>query len=187
MCGICFIIPFYLVENGQLATSSVPQFHTDEVLLRQCHLLPIDLEGRTVPQQITAEVLDGVHRVGDQEHWCRRPGGVPDLGVPLVDSELALNALVPHVEDATLDLRPGPFNFYNQRLQSRAIDIPTVIVDDLSEGNVPQASDDHHHRLAVAGDHLLPAHTVARSRLQTRGYKFSLLWGEAQLCLPYVC
>ena len=101
-----FIIPFYLVENGQLATSSVPQFHTDEVLLRQCHLLPIDLEGRTVLQQITAEVLDGVHRVGDQEHWCRRPGGVPDLDVPLVDSELALNALVPHVEDARLDLRP---------------------------------------------------------------------------------
>ena len=166
MCGICFIIPFYFVENGQLATSSIPQLHTDEILLAQCDLFAVDLEGRTVPQQITAEVLDGVHRVGDQEHGCRRPGGVPHLGVPLVDSELALNALVPHVEDARLDLRPSLFNFDDQRLQGRAIDVLGRIVDDLAEGDVPEASDDDHHRLAVAGDHLLPAHGVARSRLQ---------------------
>jgi len=166
MCGICFIIPFYFVENGQLATSSIPQLHTDEILLAQCDLFAVDLEGRTVPQQITAQVLDGVHRVRDQEHWCRRPGGVPDLGVPLVDAELALNALVPHVKDARLDLRPGLFNFDDQRLQGRAIDVLGRIVDDLPEGNVPEASDDDHHSLAVTGDHLLPAHTVARSRLQ---------------------
>ena len=166
MCEICFIIPFYFVENGQLATSSIPQLHTDEILLAQCDLFAVDLEGRTVPQQITAQVLDGVHRVRDQEHWCRRPGGVPDLGVPLVDSELALNALVPHVENARLDLRPCLFNLHDQRLQGRAIDVLGRIVDDLPEGNVPEASDDDHHRLAVAGDHLLPAHTVARSRLQ---------------------
>ena len=152
MCGICFIIPFYFVENGQLATSSVPQLHTNEVLLGQCYLLTIYLEGRTVPKQITAQVLDGVHRVGDQEHWCRRPGGVPDLGVPLVDAELALNALVSHVEDAALDLRPSPFHFDNQRLQSRAIDILMRIVDDLAEGNVPQASDDDHHPEIIGMD-----------------------------------
>ena len=166
VCGICFIIPFYFVENGQLATSSIPQLHTDEILLAQCDLFAVDLKGRTVPQQITAEVLDGVHRVGDQEHWCRRPGGVPDLGVPLVDSELALNALVPHVENARLDLRPSPFNLRDQRLQGRAIDVLGRIEDDLPEGIVPEASDDDHHRLVVTGDHLLPAHTVARSRLQ---------------------
>ena len=166
MCGICFIIPFYLVENGQLATSSIPQLHTDEVSLAQCYLLAVDLEGCAVPQQITAQVLDGVHCVGDQEHGCRRPGGVPDLGVPLVDPELALNSLVSHVEDAALDLRPSPFHLDDQRLQGRAIYILRRIVDDLAEGNVPEASDDHHHRLLVTGDHLLPAHTVARSRLQ---------------------